>query len=208
MNAHKNIFTSMQSWLKGHDAQVLGYNNSTRAQKAKKCFCKSKHLLEFLDKFSYDLVYSSIEYFLAVAKYSHKDLGVREEEFSTLLRDTRSKLDNLNKLRKACIYIKTNFSIRRNTAPLHALAFAQGSLWLGFVAKYKDATLSPSDILRIAQKMVATHYTENNGEVHLWGKILEYYLYYDGKRYVLDTQGNLSPQADSKQGAFSFSIRI
>ena len=68
----ENLFSYMQAWLRECDMKILGYHNDTKAQKTKKCFCDSLHLLEFLDTFSYDLVYSSKEFFLAVAKKSQK----------------------------------------------------------------------------------------------------------------------------------------
>ena len=77
----ENLFSSMQDWLRKCDMKTLGYHNKIKAQKAQKCFCDSLHLLEFLDIFSYDLVYGSQEFFLAVAEQSQKDLGVNQCEF-------------------------------------------------------------------------------------------------------------------------------
>ena len=198
----KNLFSFMQSWLRECDMKILGYHNDTKAQKAKKCFCESLHLLEFLDTFSYDLVYSSKEFFLAVAKKSQKDLGVSEYEFEVLLQDSISRLKNLRILREACIYVKTDFNIEANTRPLHVLTMAQGLLWLRFSPQYKESDLSLAEIFQIAKGMVIMHYIKNKGKLHIWGSILEYYLIYDDNRYEFDTQGNLkdSTQAKLAQG--------
>lgn len=67
----------MQFWLRECNMKTLGYHHDTKTQKAKKCFCKSLHLLEFLDTFSYN----STEFFLAAAKHSQKDLGINQCEF-------------------------------------------------------------------------------------------------------------------------------
>ncbi|MDY5950100.1 MAG: hypothetical protein SPJ16_02745 [Helicobacter sp.] len=85
--------------------KTLGYHNDTKTQKAKKCFCESLHLLEFLDTFSYN----STEFFLAAAKHSQKDLGINQCEFEELLQDSISKLNNLRILRKARVYVKQIF---------------------------------------------------------------------------------------------------
>lgn len=198
----ENLFSSMQAWLRECDMKILGYHNDTKAQKAQKCFCNSLHLLEFLDTFSYDLVYSSKELFLAVARQSQKDLGVSEYEFEALLQDSISKLKNLTKLRNARIYVKTDFNIEANTRPLHVLAMAQGLLRLGFSPQYTQATLSLTEILQIAKEVVLKHYTKYNGRLSIGGDILEYYVFYNGTRYEFDTQGNLkdNPQAQFAQG--------
>lgn len=104
------------------------------------------HLLEFLDTFSYDLVYSSKELFLAVAKHSQKDLGVNECEFETLLQDSISRLENLRILREARIKFKTQYRIRWHTAnPLIP------------EPQYAQATLSLAEILQIAKEVVLKH---------------------------------------------------
>lgn len=198
----ENLFSYMQSWLRECDMKTLGYHNSSKAQKAKQCFCDSLHLLEFLDTFSYDLVYGSKEFFLAVAKHSQKDLGVNECEFEAVLQDSISKLTHLRILRKAHIYVKTDFRIGANTRPIHILAIAQELLWLGFSPEYKEVDLSLAEILQMARGMVITHYAKNKGKLPVWGNILEYYVFYNGNRYEFDTQGNLkdNPQAKLAQG--------
>lgn len=200
----------MQAWLRECDMKILGYHNSTKAQKAKQCFCDSLHLLEFLDTFSYDLVYSSKELFLAVAKHSQKDLGVNQCEFEAVLQDSISKLTHLRILRKARIYVKTDFRIGANTRPIHILAIAQGLLWIEFSPEYKEADLSLAEIWQIAKGMVIAHYAKNKGKLHIWGNILEYYLFYNGTRYEFDTQGNLkdNPQAKLAQGVISVTLSV
>ena len=179
--------------------KILGYHNDTKAQKAKKCFCESLHLLEFLDTFSYDLVYSSKELFLAVAKQSQKDLGVNECEFETLLQDSIAKLDKLTKLRKARIDFTTRYRIRWHTANPLILE-----------PQYTQATLSLAEILQIAKEVVLKHYAKHNGRLHIWGDILEYYVFYDGNRYEFDTQGNLkeNPQDKLAQGVISVTLSV
>lgn len=198
----ENLFSYMQAWLRECDMKILGYHNNTKAQKAKKCFCESLHLLEFLDTFSYDLVYGSKEFFLAVAKKSQKVLGIKQCEFEALLQDSISKLNNLTKLRKARIYVKTDFNIGANTRPLHILAAAQGLLWLRFAPQYKEAALNLAEILQMTKEMVIMHHTKNKGKLDIWGNILEYYLLYDGNRYEFDAQGNFkeTPQDKLSQG--------
>ena len=195
----ENIFSYMQAWLRECDMKILGYHNDTKAQKAKKCFCESLHLLEFLDTFSYDLVYSSKELFLAVAKQSQKDLGVNECEFETLLQDSISRLENLRILREAHINFKTQYRIRWHTAnPLIP------------EPQYAQATLSLAEILQIAKEVVLKHYTKYNGRLSIGGDILEYYVFYNGTRYEFDTQGNLkdNPQAQFAQGVISVTLSV
>lgn len=195
----ENLFSYMQAWLRECDMKILGYHNSTKAQRAKQCFCNSLHLLEFLDTFSYDLVYSSKELFLAVAKQSQKDLGVNECEFETLLQDSISGLENLRILREARIDFKTQYRIRWHTAnPLIP------------EPQYAQATLSLAEILQMARGMVITHYAKNKGKLPIWGNILEYYLFYNGTRYEFDTQGNLkdNPQAQFAQGVISVTLSV
>lgn len=195
----ENIFSYMQAWLRECDMKILGYHNDTKAQKAKKCFCESLHLLEFLDTFSYDLVYSSKELFLAVAKQSQKDLGVNECEFETLLQDSISRLENLRILREAHINFKTQYRIRWHTAnPLIP------------EPQYAQATLSLAEILQIAKEVVLKHYTKYNGRLSIGGDILEYYVFYNGTRYEFDTQGNLkdNPQAQFAQGVISVMLSV
>ena len=195
----ENLFSYMQAWLRECDMKILGYHNDTKAQKAKKCFCESLHLLEFLDTFSYDLVYSSKELFLAVAKQSQKDLGVNECEFETLLQDSISRLENLRILREAHINFKTQYRIRWHTAnPLIP------------EPQYAQATLSLAEILQIAKEVVLKHYTKYNGRLSIGGDILEYYVFYNGTRYEFDTQGNLkdNPQAQFAQGVISVTLSV
>ena len=195
----ENLFSYMQAWLRECDMKILGYHNDTKAQKTKKCFCDSLHLLEFLDIFSYDLVYGSQEFFLAVAKQSQKDLGVNECEFETLLQDSISRLENLEILREARIDFKTQYRIRWHTAnPLIP------------EPQYAQATLSLAEILQIAKEVVLKHYTKYNGRLSIGGDILEYYVFYNGTRYEFDTQGNLkdSTQAKLAQGVISVMLSV
>ena len=195
----ENLFSYMQAWLRECDMKILGYHNDTKAQKAQKCFCDSLHLLEFLDTFSYDLVYSSKELFLAVAKQSQKDLGVNECEFETLLQDSISRLENLRILREARIDFKTQYRIRWHTANPLILE-----------PQYTQATLSLAEILQIAKEVVLKHYTKYNGRLSIGGDILEYYVFYNGTRYEFDTQGNLkdNPQAQFAQGVISVTLSV
>lgn len=175
-----NLFSYMQAWVRERDMKTLGYHNNTKAQKAQKCFCDSLHLLEFLDTFSYDLVYGSQEFFLAVAKQSQRDLGVNHYELEALLQDSLAKLDKLTKMRKARIDFTTQHRIPWHTAnPLIP------------EPQYTQATLSLAEILQIAKESVLKHYTKYNGRLKFWGDILEYYVFYNGNRYEFDTQGNL-----------------
>ena len=195
----ENLFSYMQAWLRECDMKILGYHNDTKAQKTKKCFCDSLHLLEFLDTFSYDLVYNSKEFFLAVAKQSQRDLGVNQCEFETLLQDSISRLENLRILREARINFKTQYRIRWHTAnPLIP------------EPQYAQATLSLAEILQIAKEVVLKHYTKYNGRLSIGGDILEYYVFYDGTRYEFDTQGNLkdSTQAQFAQGVISVTLSV
>ena len=195
----ENLFSYMQAWLRECDMKILGYHNDTKAQKVKKCFCDSLHLLEFLDTFSYDLVYNSKEFFLAVAKQSQRDLGVNQCEFETLLQDSISRLENLRILREARINFKTQYRIRWHTAnPLIPKP------------QYAQATLSLAEILQIAKEVVLKHYAKYNGRLHIWGDILEYYVFYNGTRYEFDTQGNLkdSTQAQFAQGVISVTLSV
>ena len=195
----ENLFSYMQAWLRECDMKILGYHNDTKAQKTKKCFCDSLHLLEFLDTFSYDLVYNSKEFFLAVAKQSQRDLGVNQCEFETLLQDSISRLENLRILREARINFKTQYRIRWHTAnPLIP------------EPQYAQATLSLAEILQIAKEVVLKHYTKYNGRLSIGGDILEYYVFYNGTRYEFDTQGNLkdSTQAKLAQGVISVMLSV
>ena len=133
-----------------------------------------------------------------------------EYEFEALLQDSISKLKNLTKLRKARIYVKTDFRIGANTRPIHILAIAQELLWLRFTPEYKEADLSLTEILQIARGMVITHYAKNKGKLNIWGNILEYYLIYDDNRYEFDTQGNLkdNPQAQFAQGITCITLNV
>mgnify|MGYP003376094175 CR=1 FL=1 len=195
----ENLFSYMQAWLRECDMKILGYHNDTKAQKTKKCFCDSLHLLEFLDTFSYDLVYNSKEFFLAVAKQSQRDLGVNQCEFETLLQDSISRLENLRILREARIDFKTQYRIRWHTANPLILE-----------PQYTQATLSLAEILQIAKEVVLKHYTKYNGRLSIGGDILEYYVFYNGNRYEFDTQGNLkdSTQAQFAQGVISVTLRL
>ncbi|EEO24807.1 MULTISPECIES: hypothetical protein [Helicobacter] len=195
----ENLFSYMQAWLRECDMKILGYHNDTKAQKTKKCFCDSLHLLEFLDTFSYDLVYNSKEFFLAVAKQSQRDLGVNQCEFETLLQDSISRLENLRILREARINFKTQYRIRWHTAnPLIP------------EPQYAQATLNLAEILQIAKEVVLKHYTKYNGRLSIGGDILEYYVFYNGTRYEFDTQGNLkdNPQAQFAQGVISVTLSV
>lgn len=195
----ENLFSYMQAWLRECDMKILGYHNDTKAQKTKKCFCDSLHLLEFLDTFSYDLVYNSKEFFLAVAKQSQKDLGVNQCEFETLLQDSISRLENLRILREARINFKTQYRIRWHTANPLILE-----------PQYAQATLNLAEILQIAKEVVLKHYTKYNGRLSIGGDILEYYVFYNGTRYEFDTQGNLkdNPQAQFAQGVISVTLSV
>ena len=76
-------------------------------------------------------------------------------------------------MRKARVYVKTDFHIEANTRPIHVLSMAQGLVWLGFTPQYKEADLSLAEILQMARGMVTTHYTKNKGKPHILGRNIE-----------------------------------
>lgn len=107
-------------------------------------------------------------------------------------------------LRRCNIYVNTNF--RRKNEPIFALAMCEGKRNLA-VDVESLMFKSDKESLKIVGQFIKDHYIESNGDLGIWGKIVNYaYHHKDSKSYVFDTNGELLENVEVLQSRASLSL--
>jgi len=107
-------------------------------------------------------------------------------------------------LKRCNIFVNTNF--RRKNEPIFALAMCEGRRNLPVDI---ESLLFKSDeeSLKIVGQFIKKHYIKSNGDLGIWGKIVNYaYHHKDSKSYVFDTNGVLLENVEVLQSRASLSL--
>jgi len=93
------------------------------------------------------------------------------------------------KFKECYIFVNTNF--KRKSEPIFALAFLE---YKRHISLLKDDLIFKTDeeVFKIIGAIVKHHFITSNGQINMWGKIVNYKYYHkDGNSYVFDIDGNI-----------------
>ncbi|MEC9386076.1 hypothetical protein [Marinobacter sp. bablab_jr008] len=132
----------------------------------------------------FDFKYSSKDFLGALCRAVGMEKLVVEQRIAKLI----TRLEQERRAFKPYIWIDTDFM--RKSQPLFALAACDHQRYLQFVEGFWRYSLT--DQLGEAQSRIRAHVAETGGELGIWGKIKQYWFYYEkNAAYLFNLHGEV-----------------
>ncbi|MFC2747690.1 MAG: hypothetical protein ACFN4I_05490 [Campylobacter concisus] len=162
-------------------SKALGYVREQNFTRALVNLEAAKSLDEFITKGHFDWAHSSETLILALSEYFALSIEAELSEVQKLYNERV-------KFRGSYIYIDTNF--KRKNEPIFALAMAQHLRYISLTPFLDKLCFKALDEqLNIISKVVKDYYQKTKS-LPIFGEITGFKLYFLGKNYSLDTDGN------------------
>ena len=162
-------------------SKAFGYAREKTFSSALADLQRANSLDEFMSKGHFDWSHSSKTLILALSE--HFGLNIEGE-----LNVAKIRYDERAKFRGSYIYIDTNF--KRFNEPIFALAMAQHLRYISLTPFLDELCFKTLDEqLNIISKAVKDYYQKTK-TLPIFGEITGFKLYFLGKNYSLDTDGN------------------
>ena len=162
-------------------SKALGYAREKNFSSALANLQRANSLDEFMSKGHFDWSHSSKTLILALSK--HFGLSIEAE-----LGEVQKLYNERIKFRGSYIYIDTNF--KRFNEPIFALAMAQHLRYISLTPFLDELCFKTLDEqLNIISQIVKDYYQKSKS-LPIFGEITGFKLYFLGKNYALDTDGN------------------
>ena len=160
--------------------KALGYVREQNFTRALANLEAAKSLDEFITKGHFDWAHSSETLILALSK--HFALNIDAE-----LSEVQKLYNERVKFRGSYIYIDTDF--RRNNEPIFALAMAQHLRYISLTPFLDELCFKAlHEQLKTISKITKSYYQKTQ-TLPIFGAITGFKLYFLGKNYSLDTNG-------------------
>ena len=173
-------------------SKALGYVREQNFTRALVNLEAAKSLDEFITKGHFDWAHSSETLILALSK--HFGLSIEAE-----LSEVQKLYNERIKFRGSYIYIDTNF--KRKNEPIFVLAMAQHLRYVSLTPFLDELCFKTLDEqLNIISKVVKDYYQKTKS-LPIFGEITGFKLYFIGKNYSLDTNGNFTDKEIAEQVA-------
>lgn len=161
-------------------SKALGYVREQNFTRALANLEAAKSLDEFITKRHFDWAHSSETLILALSK--HFALNIDAE-----LSEVQKLYNERVKFRGSYIYIDTDF--RRNNEPIFALAMAQHLRYISLTPFLDELCFKAlHEQLKTISKITKSYYQKTQ-TLPIFGAITGFKLYFLGKNYSLDTNG-------------------
>ena len=161
-------------------SKALGYVREQNFTRALANLEAAKSLDEFITKGHFDWAHSSETLILALSK--HFALNIDAE-----LSEVQKLYNERVKFRGSYIYIDTDF--RRNNEPIFALAMAQHLRYISLTPFLDELCFKAlHEQLKTISKITKSYYQKTQ-TLPIFGAITGFKLYFLGKNYSLDTNG-------------------
>jgi hypothetical protein len=132
----------------------------------------------------FDFKYSSEDFLGALCRAVGMEEPVVEQRIAKLT----TRLEEERRVFKPYIWIDTGFT--RKSQPLFALAACDDQRYLRFVEGFWRYSLT--DQLGETQSRIRAHVAETGGELGIWGKIKQYWFYYEkNAAYLFNLRGEV-----------------
>lgn len=173
-------------------SKALGYVREQNFTRALANLEAAKSLDEFITKGHFDWAHSSETLILALSK--HFALNIDAE-----LGEVQKLYNERVKFRGSYIYIDTDF--RRKGEPIFALAMAQHLRYISLTPFLDELCFKALDEqLKVISKITKSYYQKTQ-TLPIFGAITGFKLYFLGKDYSLDTNGNFTDKEIAEQVA-------
>ena len=173
-------------------SKALGYVREQNFTRALANLEAAKSLDEFITKGHFDWAHSSETLILALSK--HFALNIDAE-----LGEVQKLYNERVKFRGSYIYIDTDF--RRKGEPIFALAMAQHLRYISLTPFLDELCFKAlHEQLKVISKITKSYYQKTQ-TLPIFGAITGFKLYFLGKDYSLDTNGNFTDKEIAEQVA-------
>lgn len=173
-------------------SKALGYVREQNFTRALANLEAAKSLDEFITKGHFDWAHSSVTLILALSK--HFALKIDAE-----LSEVQKLYNERVKFRGSYIYIDTDF--KRKGEPIFALAMAQHLRYISLTPFLDELCFKALDEqLKVISKITKSYYQKTQ-TLPIFGAITGFKLYFLGKDYSLDTNGNFTDKEIAEQVA-------
>lgn len=190
IESFESIIKKLKNIDKSKVLKEMGYNGTQEGGLLKlEILDKSSTLVKFLANSRLDLLYTGEMFFLKLLSV----LNISAKASKESINKYKSRNRKLNSLELPTIFVNTNF--KRKSEPIFMLASLDDRrhIELSKTAVYN----SRDDGLSIVKKLVKQHYKKSNGELKVWGKIVNYKYTVNGKDYVFDKNGDICDDAEN-----------
>jgi hypothetical protein len=182
----------MQNSDKKALSKALGYVREQNFTRALANLEAANSLDEFIIKGHFDWAHSSETLILALSKYFGLNIDAELNEVQKLYNERI-------KFRGSYIYIDTDF--RRKSEPIFALAMAQHLRYISLTPFLDELCFKAlHEQLKVISKITKSYYQKTQ-TLPIFGVITGFKLYFLGKNYSLDTNGNFTDKEIAEQVA-------
>ena len=173
-------------------SKALGYVREQNFTRALANLEAAKSLDEFITKGHFDWAHSSETLILALSK--HFGLNIDAE-----LSEVQKLYNERVKFRGSYIYIDTDF--KRKSEPIFALAMAQHLRYISLTPFLDKLCFKALDEqLKVISNIIKNYYQKTQ-TLPIFGAITGFKLYFLGRDYSLDTNGNFTDKEIAEQVA-------
>lgn len=173
-------------------SKALGYVREQNFTRALANLEAAKSLDEFITKGHFDWAHSSETLILALSK--HFALNIDAE-----LAEVQKLYNERVKFRGSYIYIDTDF--RRKSEPIFALAMAQHLRYISLTPFLDELCFKAlHEQLKVISNVTKNYYQKTQ-TLLIFGAITGFKLYFLGKNYSIDTNGNFTDKEIAEQVA-------
>ena len=173
-------------------SKALGYVREQNFTRALANLEAAKSLDEFITKGHFDWAHSSETLILALSK--HFALNIDAE-----LSEVQKLYNERVKFRGSYIYIDTDF--KRKGEPIFALAMAQHLRYISLTPFLDELCFKALDEQLEVISNITKSYYQKTQTLPIFGAITGFKLYFLGKDYSLDTNGNFTDKEIAEQVA-------
>ena len=173
-------------------SKALGYAREKNFSSALADLQRANSLDEFMSKGHFDWSHSSKTLILALSE--HFGLNIEDE-----LNAAKIRYDERAKFRGSYIYIDTDF--KRKGEPIFALAMTQHLRYISLTPFLDELCFKAlHEQLKVISKITKNYYQKTK-TLPIFGAITGFKLYFLGKNYSLDTNGNFTDKEIAEQVA-------
>ena len=173
-------------------SRALGYVREQNFTRALANLEAAKSLDEFITKGHFDWAHSSETLILALSKHFALDIDAELSEVQKLYNERV-------KFRGSYIYIDTDF--RRKSEPIFALAMAQHLRYISLTPFLDEICFKALNEQLKAISNITKNYYQKTQTIPIFGAITGFKLYFLGKNYSIDTDGNFTDKEIAEQVA-------
>ncbi len=167
MTLFNQIANKLRITSKEKIVKQMGYNSTKKGLETLESFLTKKDLYSWLNSGHYDFKYSAKVFFKKLCKV----LYLSDEDVKIELENQEVLYAEITKFKDSYIFVNTNF--KRINQPIFALAFCE-SLRRFKLPVDELVFKTKIEILEVVSNTVQSHYKISNGEIGIWGKIVNY----------------------------------